>query len=132
MKPLVLSAVLLLAGCHADRLRPVDDGYEIRSRATVPQAQEAALAVARELGHPARVREGAVHVEMAKGPPMSERPSQWLRVSAVPRGAGTVTTVRLLPEVAVLRRSSVPRRSPVGTDAYTYADLLNDRLGEIR
>ena len=132
MKRLVLVFAILLAGCHADRLRPVDDGYEIRSRATAAQARDAALAVACELGHPTRQRDGAVHVEMAKGPPMSERPSQWLRVSVAPRGAGTVTTVRLLPEIVVLRRSSVPSQSPVGIDAYAYADLLADRLAEIR
>ena len=130
MRPLALCAALaLVAGCHTDRLRPAEDGFEIRSRATPERAYEAAVAVARELGHPARQRDGAVEVELPQGPPMSERPSRWLRVTVTPRGRGTVTTVRALPTVSV--RPRTPReRTPVGMEAYAYADLLADRLAE--
>ena len=133
MRPLVLIAALLLTGCHADRLRPTGDGgFEIRSRATAQQVRDLALDVARELDHPARLRDGAVEVELASAPPMSERPSQRLRVTVTGRGTGTATVVQPLPQISVPPR---PRRHgqrpPVGTDAYTYADLLADRLADV-
>ena len=132
MKPLVFFAAVLLVGCYSDRLRPAGHGFEIRSRATAQEVQETALAVARELDHPARVRDGVVEVELAEAPPMSERPSQWLRVTVTAHGTKTVTAVQALPQISIPPRPTRHNRSSVGVDVYAYADLLAERLGAIR
>ena len=126
--------VLLVAGCASADLARRDGGGVGFETAAPPAAVHAeALALAEELGYPARERGGAVEVELADGP-MTERPSRWLRVTAEPGGAGSVVTVTPSPAALAGGRAGVlwpadpGRRADTLNPAFTFAEALAGRL----
>ena len=142
MRALPFALAVVLAGCHADRLSPVDRGYALTTSADVADVHEAALRVAADLGYPARVRDGVVEVEVPVGGPMSERPSRRLDVAVRPAGSRVVVTVRELSRVDVAVTHAPPHRPPdwrprggrreraePSLIAHDFADRLSRELG---
>ena len=141
-RPALLLSAALIAACAGTGLVHLDGGgVGFQTEAAPAEVHAKALALAAELGHPARERGGAVEVELA-GRQMSERPSRWLRVTAEADGARSRVTVTPSPNVVPRGRGGVlvpgdgvSRTDPGGwrrTDAlnpaFTFAEALADRL----
>ena len=125
---------VLVAGCAStDLVRRDNGGVGFETDAAPAAVRAEALALADELGHPARERGGAVEVELSDGP-MTERPSRWLRVTVEAGGAGSVVTVT--PSARALARGRVGvywptdagRQTDALNPAFTFAEALADRL----
>ena len=122
-RPALLVLTVLVAGCAGPDLARRGGGVGFTADATPAEVYAEALALAAELGWPARERGGVVEVELAE-PPMSERPSRWLRVTAEAEGTRTVVVVTALPTVGL----AGPGRRSLRAPAYAFADALADRL----
>ena len=127
-------ATALLAGCVSPSLTPRDDGgVEFSTEASPALVRAEALAIAAELGHPARDRNGTVEVELSEGP-MSETPSRWVRVAVEPDGEGSAVVVTATAPVRAGRRAGVttggdPFRSRrTNVQALAFAEALAERL----
>lgn len=126
-------AAALVVGCVSPALTPRDDGgVEFATAATPERVRAEALALAAEMGHPARDRDGIVEVELSEGQ-MSERPSRWVRVAVEADGPGSTVIVTASKPVWTERGGMYPppddplrRRTDV--EAFTFAEALAERL----
>ena len=110
-----------------------DGGVAFATDATPARVRAEALALAAEMGHPARERDGTIEVELSDGP-MSETPSRWVRVAVEGDGPGSTVVVTATAPVRAGRRAGVyaggdPFRSRrTNVQAFTFAEALAERL----